>query len=236
MCTRSSRAQPIARVIQCNLIAGSAGISFLSFSSGFLDYSLGRLHVRRHYTGPSTIVGNESWWRMPSKCGRAHRVPFLLVGGGVTMTFTSWVISRVCRHCLVTLCAIFLASLPAFSQANLGRILGAITDQSGGVVAGATVTILDVQRGISRSVTTQEAGEYNAPNLTPGTYTVRAESKGFKTAEHSGILLEVGKDVRVDLTPQPGEQAGKNYRHWRTADGRNHQCDSRRNAQQRDDQ
>jgi outer membrane receptor protein involved in Fe transport len=87
--------------------------------------------------------------------------------------------------------------------------LGAVTDQSGGVVAGATVTVLDVQRGISRTLTTDAAGEYNAPNLTPGSYTVRAESKGFKTAERSGILLEVGKDVRIDLTLQPGEQAEK---------------------------
>jgi outer membrane receptor protein involved in Fe transport len=125
------------------------------------------------------------------------------------MTFTSWAFSRVCRRGLLAVCVIFLASLPAFSQANLGRILGAVTDQSGGVVAGATVTILDVQRGISRSLTTDAAGEYNAPNLTPASYTVRAESKGFKTAERSGVLLEVGKDVRVDLTLQPGEQAEK---------------------------
>jgi outer membrane receptor protein involved in Fe transport len=125
------------------------------------------------------------------------------------MTFTSWFFSRVCRCALLAVCVIFLTSLPAFSQANLGRILGAVTDQSGGVVAGATLTILDVQRGISRSLTTDNAGEYNAPNLTPGTYTVRAESKGFKTAERSGIPLEVGKDVRVDLTLQPGEQAEK---------------------------
>ena len=68
------------------------------------------------------------------------------------MTLTSWAFSRVRGRCLLAVCVIFLASLPAFSQANLGRILGAVTDQSGGVVAGATVTILDVQRGISRSL------------------------------------------------------------------------------------
>src|SRR5579859_3399133 len=101
------------------------------------------------------------------------------------MTLTAWVPSRMCRHGLLAACMIFLGSLPVFSQANLGRILGAVTDQSGGAVGGSTVTILDVQRGISRSLTTDNAGEYNAPNLTPGTYTVRAESKGFKTAERS---------------------------------------------------
>ena len=125
------------------------------------------------------------------------------------MTFAGRVSFFLRRHGLLAALVTILASLPVFSQANLGRMLGTVTDQTGGVVAGATVTVLDVQRGIARSLTTDDAGEYNAPNLTPGTYIVRAESKGFKTAERSGILLEVGKDIRVDLTLQPGEQTDK---------------------------
>src|SRR5579863_1764687 len=100
----------------------------------------------------------------------------------------------------------FLLCLPAFSQGSFGRILGGITDQSGGVVSGATVTVVDTQRGTSRTLTTHEAGEYNAPTLIPGTYTVRAEAKGFKVLNRENVVLEVGKEVRVDLTPQPGEQ------------------------------
>jgi len=99
-----------------------------------------------------------------------------------------------------------LVSLPAFPQGNAGRILGAITDQSGGAVTGATVTIIDTQRNTTRTLTADSAGEYNAPNLLPGAYTVRAGFQGFKTAERSGITLEVGQDLRVDLTLQPGEQ------------------------------
>lgn len=102
--------------------------------------------------------------------------------------------------------AVLLLCLPAFSQSSNGRILGAVTDQSGGVVAGATVSVVDTERGVTRTLTTDDAGEYNAPNLTPGNYTVRAESKGFKTLERTGIVLEVGKEIRVDLTIQPGEQ------------------------------
>lgn len=100
-----------------------------------------------------------------------------------------------------------LFSLPAFAQLNYGRIYGAITDQSGGVVAGATVTVIDVDRGISRSLTADSAGEYSAPSLLPGNYTVRANFMGFKQAEHTGLTVGVGQDVRVDLTLQPGEQA-----------------------------
>jgi len=99
-----------------------------------------------------------------------------------------------------------LICLPLFSQGSYGRILGAVTDQTGGVIAGATVTVLDVDRGISRTLTTDDAGEYNAPNLQPGKYTVRAEAKGFKTVERQNVILEVGKEPRVDLSLQPGEQ------------------------------
>src|ERR1700732_5403429 len=101
---------------------------------------------------------------------------------------------------------VFLLCLPSFAQGTAGRILGTVTDQSGGVIAGATVTVTDVQRGIPRTLTTDQAGEYAAPSLLPGTYAVRAEAKGFKTVEHSGLLLEVGQNLRIDLTLQTGDQ------------------------------
>jgi hypothetical protein len=104
---------------------------------------------------------------------------------------------------------IFLISLPMFSQANAGRILGSVTDQTGGVMAGVTVTVTDVQRGISRTLISDQAGEYAAPSLLPGTYAVRAEANGFKTSEHADILLEVGKDVRVDFSLRPGARSEK---------------------------
>src|ERR1700730_1128482 len=104
---------------------------------------------------------------------------------------------------------IFLISVPLFSQANAGRILGSVTDQTGGVMAGVTVTVTDVQRGISRTLTTDQAGEYAAPSLLPGSYAVRAEANGFKISEHAGILLEVGKDVRVDFSLRPGARSEK---------------------------
>ncbi len=102
--------------------------------------------------------------------------------------------------------AVFLLCLPLFSQTSQGTLEGGVFDQSGGVVAGATVTVIDVSRGVSRALTTDGAGQYVATNLTPGTYTVRAEAKGFRTVEHSGVLLEVGQSIRVDLVVQPGEQ------------------------------
>ena len=102
--------------------------------------------------------------------------------------------------------AVALFAPQVLPQLNLGRILGAITDASGASIAGATVTVIDVQRGVSRPLTADAAGEYSAPSLTPGTYTVRAEFKGFRTTERTDIIVGVGQDVRVDLSLQPGSQ------------------------------
>jgi len=93
---------------------------------------------------------------------------------------------------------------PAFPQGNNGRILGTVTDQSGGYVAGASVTITDVARGTTRNFVTDSAGAYVAINLLPGTYTLRVEAKGFKVFDRQNLLLEVGKDLTVDPVLQTG--------------------------------
>ena len=105
---------------------------------------------------------------------------------------------------LAGVCAALFASVAAHPQGSTGRILGVVIDQSGGNVGSATVTITDVARGVSQTLTTDSDGAYVALNLQPGTYTVRAEYKGFKTFERKNILVEVGKDVRIDAVLQPG--------------------------------
>src|SRR6202790_5455675 len=98
-------------------------------------------------------------------------------------------VSRTVQLLCVTF-GVFLICLPAFPQGNAGRILGTLTDQSGGVLVGATVTVTDTQRGTTRTLTTNQAGEYNVPSLLPSTYTVRGEAMGFKRIERLGIILE----------------------------------------------
>jgi Carboxypeptidase regulatory-like domain/TonB dependent receptor len=105
---------------------------------------------------------------------------------------------------LAVVCIALLASVEARPQGSSGRILGVVTDQSGGNVGNATVRITDVQRGVSQNLTTDSDGVYVALSLLPGTYTVRAEYKGFKIFERKNILVEVGKDVRVDVVLSPG--------------------------------
>jgi hypothetical protein len=102
--------------------------------------------------------------------------------------------------------AIVLTCSPLFSQGSAGRVNGTVLDQTGGAILGATVTVTDVQRGVARTLTTDNSGAYFAPNLLPGTYTVRAEFKGFRSVERQNVVLEVGQEIRIDLTLQPGEQ------------------------------
>jgi hypothetical protein len=117
--------------------------------------------------------------------------------------------SRKIGEALALACAVFLICATVFSQANTGRILGNVNDQTGGAIAGATVTVTDTERGTTRTLTSDDSGSYSAPSLIPGTYTVRAEFKGFKSTERQNIVLEVGKEARVDLELQPGEQTEK---------------------------
>ena len=102
--------------------------------------------------------------------------------------------------------AVFMACFPLFSQTNQGSIQGGVFDQTGGAIVAAMVTITDISRGVTQALITDSAGQYVANNLTPGTYTVRGEAKGFRPIEHTGVLVEVGRNVRVDLELQPGEQ------------------------------
>ena len=100
---------------------------------------------------------------------------------------------------------LLFASASLLAQANLGRILGTVRDQTGAPVPGVTVTIVDVDRGVERTVTTDSTGEYLAPSLVPGNKRVRGELTGFKVVEQANITLQVGEDIREDLVLQPGE-------------------------------
>jgi hypothetical protein len=97
-----------------------------------------------------------------------------------------------------------LMSLAALAQTTNGRILGTLTDQSGAAVVGATVVVTDTQRDTSRSLVTDASGSYVAPDLIPGTYSIRIQAKGFKVIQRPAVVVEVASDVRADFTLQTG--------------------------------
>jgi hypothetical protein len=101
---------------------------------------------------------------------------------------------------------IFFTDSPliARAQSSAGRILGDVTDASGAFVSGAKVTVTDVQRGTKRSLTTTQAGQYVAPDLLPGLYSVRVEARTFKATERTNIQIEAASDAQVDFVLQTG--------------------------------
>src|SRR6202046_1480579 len=96
-------------------------------------------------------------------------------------------------------------SFPTFSQSSTGRILGDVRDPSDALIVGAAVEISDVQRGVTRSLETDRAGEYVAPNLEPGFYKITVSKTGFKRFERTNVQLEVATDIRIDVVLQPGD-------------------------------
>ncbi|HUN62391.1 MAG TPA: TonB-dependent receptor [Candidatus Sulfotelmatobacter sp.] len=112
---------------------------------------------------------------------------------------------------LVFLSAMFLLVLnPALqAQTYRGTILGTVTDSSGGAIAGATVTIKNLDTGLLRTVTTSDDGSYAAPELPIGNYSVTVEKSGFKEGVVTGLRVEVSTERRADFALQPGELAQK---------------------------
>lgn len=92
----------------------------------------------------------------------------------------------------------------AQSQASEGAIEGMVRDVSGGVLPGATVTVVNLDTGAQRAAQTASSGSYRAVLLPLGSYKVRAERSGFKTVERAGIRLSAGQTAVVDVTLEVG--------------------------------
>src|SRR4030095_868614 len=84
---------------------------------------------------------------------------------------------------------LYLCSGIAHGQVTTGTISGTVPNSAGAVIPGATVTIQNVDTGIGRTVTTDTAGRYLAPQLALGTHEVTAAAGGFQTVVRSGITL-----------------------------------------------
>jgi Carboxypeptidase regulatory-like domain/TonB-dependent Receptor Plug Domain len=98
------------------------------------------------------------------------------------------------------------SSLCGWAQVN-ATISGKIEDQTGAAVGGATVTVKSLETGATRTVTTDETGNYRALSVPVGPQEVRAEKPGFRAAIRTGINLVVGQEAVVDLKLDVGQVA-----------------------------
>jgi hypothetical protein len=104
----------------------------------------------------------------------------------------------------VLLLCLLLASLPAAAQSTTQAIQGLVTDTTGAVVAGARITITNIQTGVTRSVETNQTGNYNFPLVPVGNYNVRSELDGFRTETVTNLRVDTGSQVRQDFRLQIG--------------------------------
>lgn len=103
---------------------------------------------------------------------------------------------------LITVCSVIVSV--AQSQALNGQIEGVVTDPNAAAVAGATVTVRNIETGAERSVTTDSDGVYRIPLLPLGSYRVTIESANFKKFVQEGVTLTTGSTATVNVSLTPG--------------------------------
>ena len=106
---------------------------------------------------------------------------------------------------LASLLLVLALAPPVWAQKDAGAIVGLVRDPSGAVVAGAKVTVTDVDHGQDFVATTNEAGEYVASPLRVGRWIVTVEHEGFKKTVSSPVEINVQDRVAVNVTLQVGQ-------------------------------
>lgn len=98
----------------------------------------------------------------------------------------------------------FAASASLRAQTGNGSIEGAVTDPSGGAVAGATVTARNMDTSLTQMTTTTDAGVYYLPNLPPGRYAITFEAAGLKKLDQEGVTVTVSSPTSLNVQMQVG--------------------------------
>ena len=105
----------------------------------------------------------------------------------------------------VVLLVSFFVPVLLRAQVAGATLSGTVTDPSNAAVPNANVSIKNIETGISREITSNDAGFYNAPNLSPGAYEVSASAAGFSKLVQTNVTLTVGAQQVLNLSLQVGE-------------------------------
>jgi hypothetical protein len=101
------------------------------------------------------------------------------------------------------LLTLFMAGAAA-AQTYTATVRGVVTDASGAVIAGAAVTLLNVEQNRSYPFVTNQSGEYVVVQLPPGSYNLSVKAAGFKQYQRTGLTLEVAQVVEIDVPLEVG--------------------------------
>src|SRR6266567_3750857 len=109
-------------------------------------------------------------------------------------------------HYLSVLC-LLLFGLTSVSFGQNATIVGTVTDPSGGVMPNVNITVTNTETSWTRTIPTNDSGQYVVPNIQIGHYNVKAEASGFKIAEQKDVVLSVGDRLRLDFQMKMGTSA-----------------------------
>lgn len=110
------------------------------------------------------------------------------------------------KSIILAIAFICFSTLTVLGQATTGSLNGGATDQSGAVVAGATITIVNNATGAERSTVSNSGGAFDFQALQPGTYTITVDATGFRRAVARDILISVGTTAQVNIPLEAGPQ------------------------------
>jgi hypothetical protein len=104
---------------------------------------------------------------------------------------------RLC--CSIIPLLLFAFTVPGTAQTVTGAVRGTITDPSGAIVSGATVTATNTATGVQTSATTNQTGEYSIRFLQIGSYKLAIKASGFETADYGPFSLEIDQMAKIDI-------------------------------------
>jgi hypothetical protein len=118
--------------------------------------------------------------------------------------------TRRCLSLLLTIFAVLVLittlGVSALAQSVTGSISGTVTDLTGGVLVGASVTLQSDQTGATRTATTSEDGRFNFAAVQPGAYTISIEQRGFQRLEKKNVVLSANEKLALtDVKLQAGQ-------------------------------
>src|ERR1700742_151698 len=110
----------------------------------------------------------------------------------------------VCTFLVFLFAVLLLISPRAFAQTAQGRISGQVTDSTGAAVPNASINIENIATHVSRTLQTNSTGDYSAPSIDPGFYSITVEATGFTKVVRERVQIEVGNDIKIDFRMKIG--------------------------------
>jgi hypothetical protein len=109
------------------------------------------------------------------------------------------------QRCVSVVLFVLVATASAWAQT--AEVSGRVTDESGAVLPGVTVTVTQTDTGFIRSVVTDGSGSYVMPNLPTGPYRLEVALQGFRTYVQTGIVLQVASPPVINRALALGDHA-----------------------------